>query len=196
MRKKSMFFSLMLGAWATGAMAQTKVNDYLNVPGPMQLDNASYRLVWSTHPRNDYYKQEYLVPGDNLEKFKSLVTIDFLKTNLPVSDLVNQKVEELKKQKAVNPLVNYNLYEKDQQYILDFLISQNSQDGKEIQIVERNVYRYQRNTNQQQPGIVLLAASQRAYGKDIEPFLKKLKTDKMNLVNAVAGYKIPPISAK
>lgn len=196
MRNKSVLLSLVFALWAAGAMAQTKATDYLNVPGPLHLNDASFQLAWSAHPNNNYYKQEYLVAGESLEKFHSLVTIDFLQGSFEVPALVNQKVEELKKMQAANPLVNYNVYEKDQQYILDFLISQNTADGKAIAVVERNVYRYQQNTHPQQPGILLLAASERAYGDGIEAFLKKLKTDKMKLVNAVAAYKVPVISVK
>ncbi|NML37336.1 hypothetical protein HHL17_09010 [Chitinophaga sp. G-6-1-13] len=196
MRNKSMFLILLLALGATCVRAQAKVNDYLNIPGPLQLNNAAYRLAWSAHPNNNYYKQEYLVPGETLEKFNSLVTIDFLKGDFQPGDLVSQKVEELKKLQASNPLVNYNVYEKDQQYILDFLVSQSSADGKQLLIVERNVYRYQRNANPEQPGVLLLCASQRAYGNGIESFLKKLKTDKMKLVNEVAAYKMPAVSAK
>ncbi|MGN7820556.1 hypothetical protein ACTJJB_10510 [Chitinophaga sp. 22536] len=196
MRNKSIFLSLLLALGAACAMAQAKVDDYLNIPGPLQLNNAAYRLAWSAHPNNNYYKQEYLVPGETLEKFNSLVTIDFLKGDFRPADLAGQKVEELKKLKATNPLVNYNVYEKDQQYILDFLISQSSADGKQLLIVERNVYRYERNANPAQPGILLLCASQRAYGNGIEPFLQKLKADKMKLVKAVAEYKMPAVTAK
>lgn len=196
MRNKSIFLSLLLALGVTCTMAQTKVNDYLHIPGPLKLNNAGYQLVWSAHPNDNYYKQEYLIPGENLEKFNSLVTIDFLKGDFQAADLVSRKVEELKKMKAANPLVNYNVYEKDQQYILDFLISQNSADGKQILIVERNVYRYQRNANPEQPGVLLLAASQRAYGDAIESFLKNLKTDKMKLVNTVAEYKMPAVSTQ
>lgn len=196
MRNKSILLALLLALGATCAMAQTKVNDYLNIPGPLHLNNGGYQLVWSSHPNNNYYKQEYLMPGETLEKFNSLITIDFLKGDFQPADLVSQKVAELKKLQASNPLVNYNVYEKDQQYILDFLMSQSSADGKQLLIVERNVYRYQRNANPQQPGILLLSASQRAYGNGIEPFLKKLKTDKEKLIKAVAEYKLPAVTAK
>ncbi|WP_212002640.1 hypothetical protein [Chitinophaga sp. HK235] len=196
MNNKTKVLSIFLGLWASWAGAQSKTNDYLNIPGPLHLNNASYNLVWSSHPNNNYYKQEYLTAGDNLEKFKSLVTVDYLKGDFQPLDLVNQKVEELKKLKAVNPVVNYNVYEKDNQYILDFLISQNAADGNSILIVERNVYRYQSISTGNAKGVLLLAASQRAYGKDVEAFLKKLKTDKQKLVEAVAAYKLPELSVK
>ncbi len=196
MRKKLVLLGMLLALWTAGAMAQTKATDYLNLPGPLHLNGAGYQLAWSAHPNNNYYKQEYLIAGESLDKFRSLVTIDFLQGNYEVVALVNQKVEELKKMQATNPLVNYNVYEKDQQYILDFLVSQNTADGKSIAVVERNVYRYQHNADPQHPGILLLAASERAYGADIEAFLKKLKADKMKLVNAVAAYKMPAISVK
>lgn len=188
--------SLVISLWTTTAAAQSNVNDYLHIPGPIQLNNASYNLVWTSHPNNNYYKQEYLVTGDNLEKFKSLVTVDFLQGNFQPRDLASQKVEELKKLKATNPMINYNVYEKNQEYILDFLISQASTDGKSIAIIERNVYRYHAVDNNGVKGLLLFAASQRAYGTAVTAFLKKLSAEKSKLVDAVAAYKLPEVSIK
>lgn len=196
MNNKIKIFSLVIGLWATTAAAQSSVNDYLHIPGPIQLNNASYNLVWTSHPNNNYYKQEYLVTGDNLEKFKSLVTVDFLRGNFQPRDLASQKVEELKKLKAANPMINYNVYEKNQEYILDFLISQASADGKSIAIIERNVYRYRAVDNNGVKGLLLFAASHRAYGAEVTDFLKKLSAEKSKLIDAVAAYKLPEVSIK
>ncbi|TWF38970.1 hypothetical protein FHW36_106193 [Chitinophaga polysaccharea] len=196
MYNKIKILGLTLALWATTAAAQSKVNDYLRIPGPIQLNNTSYNLVWTSHPNNNYYKQEYLTAGDNLEKFKSLVTVDFLQGNFQPRDLASQKVEELKKLKATNPMINYNVYEKNQEYILDFLISQASADGKGIAIIERNVYRYHAVGNNGVKGLLLFAASQRAYGAEVTAFLKKLSAEKSKLVDAVAAYKLPEVSIK
>ncbi|NLR57190.1 hypothetical protein HGH93_03725 [Chitinophaga polysaccharea] len=196
MNNKIKLLSLALSLWSTTAASQSKVNDYLHIPGPIQLNNTSYNLAWTSHPNNNYYKQEYLATGDNLEKFKSLVTVDFLQGNFQPRDLAGQKVEELKKLKTTNPMVNYNVYEKNQEYILDFLISQASADGKDIAIIERNVYRYHAVDNNGVKGLLLFAASQRAYGPAIIAFLKKLPAEKSKLVDAVAAYKLPEVSIK
>lgn len=196
MNHKTKILSLILGLWAITSAAQSNVKDYLHIPGPIQLNNGSYSLVWTTHPNNNYYKQEYLTTNDNLEKFKSLVTIDFLQGDVQPKDLVGAKMEELKKLKTTNPVVNYNVYEKNDEYILDFLISQNTADGKRVEIVERNVYRYHAVNNKGVKGVLLLAGSERAYGDDVTPFLKNLPKEKSKLLNAVATCKLPEVTIK
>ncbi|MBO9733185.1 MAG: hypothetical protein J7623_31375 [Chitinophaga sp.] len=196
MNRKIKMLSLVLGLWAASANAQSNAKDYLHIPGPLQLNNNSYTLVWTTHPSNNYYKQEYLTASDNLEKFKSLVTIDFLQGDFQSKDLAGAKIEELKKLKATNPVVNYNVYEKNGEYILDFLISQNTADGKRVEIVERNVYRYHAVNSKGVKGVLLFAGSERAYGDDVTPFLKNLPKEKSKLLNAIASYQLPKVTIK
>ena len=67
--------------------------------------------------------------------------------------------------KATNPLVNYEMFQKNGEYLLDFLLSANAADGKTVDIVERNVYRYKTFTDKSgKKGILLFAVSVRSYG--------------------------------
>ena len=75
------------------------VENYLETEKIIKFDNQNYDLVWSSHPNEVYYKQEYLTKEQTLEKFKSMVTIDFLKGEFKIKDLVNQKIQELEKAK-------------------------------------------------------------------------------------------------
>jgi len=125
--------------------AQNKVNDYLNIPGPIKLNQMEYNLVWSSHPNENYFKQEYVSSHENINKYNSMVLIDFIKGDFNIKDVVDQKVAELQEMKKTNPVVNYQIFENKEEYILDFLISENSKDGKEILIAERNIYRYKIN---------------------------------------------------
>lgn len=168
--------------------------DYLGVQQPIHFNKKSYNLVWSTHPSASYYKQEYLIEGEKLDDFKTLITIDVLESNLELKTLVGSKIADLKKLKAINPIVNYQVFEKGAEIMLDFLLSQNSADGKTMLILERNVYRY--NVQHQKGGkrmIVLFAVSERAYENDIDNFLVSLKKNKLNLPNSVAAMPFPVI---
>ena len=106
------------------------VENYLETEKTIKFDNQNYDLVWSSHPNEVYYKQEYLTKEQTLEKFKSMVTIDFLKGEFKVKDLVNQKIQELEKAKKSNPIVNFTVLEKDGETIIDFLMSVSSKNGK------------------------------------------------------------------
>ncbi len=176
--------------------AQNKTVDYLNIPGPINLDNKIYNLVWSSHPNENYYKQEYLSSNEKIEKYNTLALIEFVEGDFNLKDVIDQKVNELENMKQTNPIVNYKIYENNDEYILDFLISENSQDGKEILIAERNVYRYKLITNNKVKGVMLFAISERGYEKNMEKFFNALKSESSRLIEAVGNYKLPDIETK
>ncbi len=171
--------------------------DYLNVPGPIMFNKSLYNLSWTSHPSGNYYKQEYIKKGDAVDKFKSMILIDVITGNMNISDVVAGKVEELKKLKETNPVVNYESFNNPKigEYMIDFLLSEASPDGKNLSIIEPNVYRYKTFTDKSgQKGIVLLGVSTRSYGNDIDNFLSSLKSNRSNLTNEVAKYNLPEIT--
>ncbi|MGY0036081.1 hypothetical protein [Pedobacter sp. NJ-S-72] len=112
-----------------------------------------------------------------------------------MEDIVGKKVLELKKLKENNPIVNYQLLDKDGETMLDFLLTANSPDGKTITIIERNVYRYKKIKDKSgHKGVLLFGVSTRAYDQDVSNFLTDLKTKKIDLMNKVGMYSIPEIT--
>ncbi|SEW47654.1 hypothetical protein SAMN05421841_3582 [Chryseobacterium wanjuense] len=176
--------------------AQNKITEYLNIPGPIMLDSKTYQLVWSSHPNENYFKQEYLSSNENLQKYNTMVLIDFVKGNFEIKDAINQKVTELEEIKKTNPVVNYQVFENNGEYILDFLITENSKDGKEILIAERNVYRYKLINENNNKGVMLFAVSERGYKENMEAFFNNLKENSTKLVEIVGNYKLPDIKIK
>jgi len=186
-------FAVLLSSAQTGKAAK----EYLNVPGPISLNKNTFNLSWTSHPSANYYKQEYITSGDNIEKYKKMVSVELLMSNATAADLANAKMNELKQLKTTNPLINYELFQKNGEVILDFLISQNSANGGKVLIIERNVYRYKNFTGKNgQKGVMLFGASERAYGNDVDTFLSLLKKNKAVLLNAVAAFTLPQISVK
>lgn len=176
---------------------ENKPTDYLGNENAIIFDNVAFNLFWTSHPADNYYKQEYLEQGDTIEKFKKLVLLETLTGKIKLKDVVSKKVAELKKIKKTNPVVNYEAFRKDGEVILDFLLSVNTHDGKYLSIVERNVYRYK--SIKEKNGlkcILLFGISERAYGKDIDNFLAKLKEHRFDLVNLVGQFQIPDITIK
>ena len=172
------------------------VENYLETEKTIKFDNQNYDLVWSSHPNEVYYKQEYLTKEQTVEKFKSMVTIDFLKGEFKVKDLVNQKIQELEKAKKSNPIVNFTVLEKDGETIIDFLMSVSSKDGKKLLIVERNIYRYTNIETDNTKGLLLFSVSKRAYENEIGQFFENLKKDKNSLIMKVGNFKIPKVNLK
>lgn len=198
-KKTTLVLILITFIFLTTGHAQTTkpANEYLNVPGPVVFENKSYLLDWSSHPVTNFYKQEYLVKGDTAGKYKTMLMIDVIVSNKSIKDVVAEKIAELKKMKLSNPVVNYETFDNTAsgEYMLDFILSANTPDGKHISIVERNVYRYKTFTDKSgNKGIMLFGVSTRGYGNDIDSFFAALKTNKKELVNQVAKYKLPEIN--
>ncbi len=184
---------LLLTTFAFGQT--TKPTEYLGVAGPISFDKVFYYLAWTSHPANDYYKQEYLAKGDTLEKFKKLIMLDLITGKTKLKDIVATKVAELKKMQISNPVINYETFEKDGEVMLDFIISENTPDGKLVSILERNVYRYKSISDKSgQKGVLLFGVSDRHYGNDIDDFFATFKAKRFDLINLVGAIDIPEIS--
>lgn len=194
MKFRTLFLLLIVPIFSL--KAQNKVEEYLGIPGPISLGKKVYHLAWSSHPNDMYFKQEYIEPKENINKYNSMVLIDFVKGDFNLKEVIDRKITELDEMKKINPIVNYKILEKDGEYILDFLVSENSKDGKEVLIAERNVYRYKLMTNTTNNGLLLFAISQRGYQENMDQFFKNLKTNSSQLIETVGNYKIPEIKIK
>ena len=197
MNIKSKITTLLVGLLLTTfSFGQTtKVIEYLGVAGPISFDKISYNLTWTSHPADNYYKQEYLAKGDTIEKFKKLIMLEVITGKTKLKDIVATKVAELKKMKVSNPVINYETFEKDGEVMLDFIISENTPDGKLVSILERNVYRYKSVVDKSgQKGVLLFGVSDRHYGNDIDDFFATFKSKRFDLINLVGAFDIPEIS--
>ena len=189
-RRLILFLMLMVQFF----MAQNKVEDYLHLGDKYRFDNKDYKLVWSSHPMDNFYKQEYILSNENVEKYTRMIMIDFLEGDLTPKDVISNFVNNLENSKKQNPIINYQMYEREDEYMLDFIISKNSQDGKEILILERNVYRYFRINTPKRKGVLLFGVSDRAYTKkEMDNMFSVLKNKKLDLVNKVIQIEVPKI---
>ena len=191
MKRRLVLFLMFIAQFV---MAQNKVEDYLHLGSKYRFDNKDYELVWSSHPASNFYKQEYILPNENVEKYKRLILIDFIEGDLAPKDVLSGLVNSLENSKKQNPVINYKVYEKNNEYMIDFIMSENSQDGKDVLILERNVYRYFRINTPKRKGILLFGVSDRAYTKkEMDNMFSVLKNNKFELVNKVAKIEVPKI---
>ena len=200
-KSRALFTLLAALAISGDALSQTNkpVTDYLNVPGPILFENKAFNLNWSSHPAANFYKHEYIVKGDLTEKYTSMILLDVVTGQENIKDVVSAKVAELKKMKEVNPVINYEVISNPTtgEYIINFLLTANSPDGKNISIVERNVYRYKLVTGKSgQKSILLFGVSTRGYGEGVDKFFASLKANRKDLINKVAQFKLPEIAIK
>lgn len=169
--------------------------EYLGLTGPFLFGNAAYNLVWSSHPAPNYYKQEYLASDDSLGKYKKLILLEVATGESQVKDAVAAKIAVLEAKKKSNPVVNFETFARGEEVMLDFLLSEQTADGKHVAIIERNVYRYKSIKDKSgRKAILLLGVSERAYGDDIDRFFVRLKQERFDLINAVGNYDIPEIA--
>ena len=191
MKRRLVLFLMFIAQFA---MAQNKVEDYLHLGSKYRFDNKDYELVWSSHPASNFYKQEYILPNENVEKYKRLILIDFIEGDLAPKDVLSSLANSLENSKKQNPVINYKVYEKNNEYMIDFIMSENSQDGKEVLILERNVYRYFRINTPKRKGVLLFGVSDRAYTKkEMDNMFSILKNKKLDLVNKVIQIEVPKI---
>ena len=191
MKKRLVLFLVFIAQFV---MAQNKVEDYLHLGSKYRFDNKDYELVWSSHPASNFYKQEYILPNENVEKYTRMIMIDFLEGDLTPKDVLSGLANSLENSKKQNPVINYKVYEKNNEYMIDFIMSENSQDGKEVLILERNVYRYFRINTPKRKGVLLFGVSDRAYTKkEMDNMFSVLKNKKLDLVNKVIQIEVPKI---
>lgn len=185
-------FAIIAGS-AFVQTASGQATDYFGLPA-VNFGNAEFRLAWSSHPNSNYYKQEYIAEGDNVESFKSMILVEAVITENTPKEIMDAQIDKLKNLKSSNPYVNYDMFSKDGEYLLDFLLTDKADSPG---IVERNVYRYKQvKDSEGRDMVVLFGVSERAYGPDIDSFIAGLKGNLSSLRDAVASYSIPELSLK
>ena len=173
-------------------LAQGEAVDYLKIGKTYKFDKKTYKLVWSSNPSKNSYKMEYILPNEKVEHYYRMIMMDF--AELSPKQAVETMIANLNQAKKSNPIINYQVFENKGEYLLDFIISKNSADGKVVEILERNVYRYFSINTPQKKGVLLFGVSDRAYSKkEIEEMFANLQKNKSDLVNKVAQVPKPKI---
>jgi hypothetical protein len=170
------------------------VKDYLSLPESLTFNSTAFKLAWSSHPNEGYYMQEYLPKGETLERFNRMMIVSAIVGDVELKVAVDAKVEELNQRKATDQTVNFEISRNPTtgEYLLDFIVSA-SENGKTT-ITEWNVYRYMNLKEKSgSEGILLVAYSRRAYGDDIDSFLRSLKSERPNDIKAMADFTVPRI---
>ena len=168
--------------------------DRLSLPESIEFNGESYRLSWSSHPKPDYYKQEYLPSGQTSERFQRMVLIEAIVRGVDINDAVAAKVSMLNKRKSTDPTVNFAVVKnpKNNEIILDSIL--NAEDPKGDDIVEWNAYRYAALKGKGgASGVLLFGISRRGYGDDATDFLRRLKAARPGEINALAAYPLPSV---
>jgi hypothetical protein len=171
------------------------VPDYYGIP-TLSFNNLNYKLAWSAHPNDKYYKHEYVPSGEKVDHFNNMIVIDFIETEMHVKDAVAAQVNNITERKKTDAVCNYQILKKsNDDFILDFIMSENT--NRTVTIIEWNAYHYIQYTDKNgHKGILLFGISHRAYDDLATPFLKTLGTFRNNNLKALGTYNMPEIQIK
>lgn len=183
------FLSLL---FISSIKAQSEPTEYLSVGNKIVFYGEEYELKWSSHPSNEYYKQEYLRENDKLPKYEKMLIVEALKGNIPAINVVTGKIKELENWKKRNPIVSYEKFENGEEIVLEFVLSSGN-------IYEWNIYRYKNEKNESGNYLVLYSYSYRNYvsnEKEKNEFLNTIRKTKRELVKKVGEIELPKVETK
>jgi hypothetical protein len=185
--------ALVAGIMSLAPAAAAQVVDHLGLPGPIQFGGKAFSLAWSSKPRADYIKQEYLPAGQQPQSYRQMLLVERVAGSLKVMDAVRVQAQMLQNRKATDPLVNMGLIQNQAsgEALLDFIVS--SKDPAGNLVIEWNAYRYA-PAPAGRPGVMLFGASHRAYGaENAEAFLTQLKTLRPAQISALTKAPLPKL---
>jgi hypothetical protein len=188
---KKILINILITATAVTliAMKLPDIRDYLSVGTQLNFNGASYDLKWSSHPSENYYKQEYLQQGEEFGSYHNMILVEAIKGDLKVKDALKTKVSELEARKKWDYVANYQVYEnknKPAEGIIDFVVSDT------MTTYEWNLYRYQ----MQKGSMVLFACSYRDSlndDNDLKKFFGRIKEKREDMINKLQSYQIPEV---
>ena len=193
----SLLIILFIALTGFKSVVHHEVINYYGIPEVISFDKTDFTLSWSSHPNNNYYKQEYLPKGDIADSFHDMLLIDFIITDLSAKDAAGAQIGTINERKKTDAVCNYEVFKSPdgKEYILNFIMSESN--GDKLNLVEWSAYHYKPYTDKAgHKGVQLLGISHRAYGDDAIPFLKSLKNYKNEQVNKLVFYPIPEIQLK
>ena len=171
--------------------------NYYGIPVSLTFNKLDYKLSWSSHPNNVYYKQEYIPKGNSADTFKDMVLIDFIETDADLKDAVKVQVAKIQERKKTDAVCNYDIVESPdgKEFVLDFLMS-DRKDNK-LTVLEWSAYHYKTYTDKAgHKGVLLFGICHRAYGDESNDMLKNLSKFRADNRNALIAYPIPDIQIK
>ena len=155
--------------------------DYLNVGKTVAFGKQKFNLAWTSHPTDYYYIQEWLPEGEIFDNYSQMFTVSLhLSEELTPSIAVQNKAAELDERGKNDKICRYNIFENEDEYIIDFLVSEKENDN--LKIVEHDVHHYKQVTINGKKALQLTFISERSYGDDIMPFITELIERRQNVI--------------
>jgi hypothetical protein len=189
--KKNILMCLLLATafLSITAMKFPEVVDYLSIGRQLSFNGAKYDLKWSSHPSENYYKQEYLKQGEEFGSYHNMILAEAIAGSLKIKDAIKAKTAELDTRKKWDFVANYQVYEnknKPSEGIIDFVVSDT------MTTYEWNLYRYQ----VQNGAMILFAYSYRDSlndDNDLKKFFGHIKENRADMIDKLQRFSIPEV---
>lgn len=173
---------------ALGLVPASAQDDAIGVPGPIVFEGEIFDLVWTSHPTDTLFKQEYLPEGEVVEAYGQMFMVDVLLEDATAEGAAGNMIAGLQQRQATDPMVNFAIFENDAtgEIILDFLLSDESSGTL---VVEWNAYRYV----PLEGGLAMFGISRRGYDDGVDSFLADLADWRPGAIDALANLDLPEI---
>lgn len=166
--------------------------NYLNTSDVITFDNTEYFLGWSSHPSESRFLQEYFPRGQTPDDFTDMLSVWLFIGDISASQWIDNMKVSYQQRKSHDPCANYQVYENDDEYMMDCLLSES--DGKHVSAVEFNVYRCKDIEVEGKHGLLICFYSGKAQGENVTPFLKQLRDRRLDLIQAMIAFEYPAVS--
>ena len=181
--------TLLLVIFSCLSMSSQELIDYLNVGNTIEFNGQKMVLRWSSHPMELYYLQEWIPEDETFDNYSQMFTVAVILSEEVTPQLaVQMKIQELEERAKTDACCNYQVYENNDEYILDFLVSDGN--GETLNCVEWDIHHYKTAIINGKKAQQLNYISTRAYGDDILPFLESIKDKRVEWINALTQMDI------
>ncbi|WP_417429550.1 hypothetical protein [Halpernia sp.] len=189
MNKFLAFFCLIMGL---SLSAQT-VKDFLNIPGPLEIDGTEFLLDWSKQSSATLYLQQYLPRDEEISNFNQLINISYFDKDIDLDEAVRQKVESFQNREKTDKYSKVQVTESPDgtEYIVDGILTETPKTGSPY--AEYGIYRFKKITNGNKKYFLIFSYIKRNYS-DLRGGVKSLEKQRNKLMELIIDFQIPAIS--
>lgn len=186
------YFGLLLFFIFSSLLKSQTPTDYLNIPGPIDLNETEYLLDWSKKQSGTLYLQQYLPRDEKIENFNQMLNFSYFDKDIDLEEAVRQKVESFQKRSKEDRYASAQVTESPDgnEFIVDGYLTYKTKAGQDY--AEYGIYRFKKYTEADKKSFLIFSYIKRIYG-DQKYGVKALQKERNDLMSTLIAYTIPPI---
>lgn len=172
--------------------AQT-AKDYLNIPGPLEIDGTEFLLDWSKQQSSTLYLQQYLPRDETIKSFTQMINVSYFDKDIDLDEAVRKKVESYQNREKTDKYSKVEVTESPDgtQYIVDGILTESPKTGSPY--AEYGIYLFKKMTNGEKKSFIIFSYIKRSYG-DVKYAAKSLDKERNKLMGLIIDFQIPVVS--